>query len=32
MNRKTAAEKINQAINEIIAEALLTVVGANGYE
>jgi len=26
MNRKTAAETINQAINEIIAEALLTTL------
>jgi len=26
MNRKTAAEKINQAVNEIIAEAILTTV------
>jgi len=28
MNRKTAAEKVKQAINEIIAEALFTAVGS----
>jgi DNA (cytosine-5)-methyltransferase 1 len=28
MNKKTAAEKINQAVNEIIGEALFTAVGS----